>query len=354
MRMIYEQDSEHLNPGAQQLEFIWLELTSRCNLNCVHCYAESSPHPQTPDTLVTQDYFNLLDSAASLGCRKVQFIGGEPTIVKELPDFIVHARHRGFEFIEVYTNATRISEQLLSCFVQNEVAVATSFYSDKSEVHDAITQKPGSHRLTANTIQRLIDAGLSVRVGIIVMDENRDGVDRTIDYLHSLGVTDVGIDRVRSFGRGSSITDGDSSLSELCGACWQGSLCVSSNGTVSPCIMSKDWSVGSTIEKELGELAQSQKLREIRTRIYQEVWLPQSQHHSGQYGPPDMGNGVDYKSACNPDCRPNCEPACNPRCSPNCSPCYPSGKCNPELFCGPCGPDKKKYKPTALNVQQYV
>src|SRR5208283_2388709 len=25
------------------LDFLWLELTSRCNLQCVHCYAESGP-----------------------------------------------------------------------------------------------------------------------------------------------------------------------------------------------------------------------------------------------------------------------------------------------------------------------
>ena len=88
----------------QTLDFLWVELTSRCNLQCVHCYAESSPNPEKRDVLVAEDYFIILDSAASLGCRKVQFIGGEPTLVKELPDLIIHAKKRGFEFVEVFTN----------------------------------------------------------------------------------------------------------------------------------------------------------------------------------------------------------------------------------------------------------
>jgi len=40
-------------------------------------------------------------------------------------------------------------------------------------------------------------------------------------------------------------------------------------------------------------------------------------------------------------CDPMCAPACAPVCSPSCSPCFPAatpGRCNPELFCGPCGP----------------
>ena len=26
------------------LSFLWLEITSQCNLTCQHCYADSSPH----------------------------------------------------------------------------------------------------------------------------------------------------------------------------------------------------------------------------------------------------------------------------------------------------------------------
>src|SRR4051794_13348455 len=117
---------------GKELDFIWLELTSRCNLRCIHCYAESSPSPEQTDVLSADNYFDLINAAASCGCRKIQFIGGEPTLVRELPEFIAYARRNGFEFIEVFTNATRISDQLLSCFVDNGVAVATSFYSDKS------------------------------------------------------------------------------------------------------------------------------------------------------------------------------------------------------------------------------
>ena len=327
---------------GQGLHFLWLELTSRCNLQCIHCYAESSPSPEQTDVLSVEDYLSLIDEASTCGCRMIQFIGGEPTVVRELPDYIVHARNRGFEFIEVYTNTTRISDQLLSCFVDNGVAVATSFYSDKSEVHDAITKKAGSHDRTVKTIKKLLEAGLSVRAGIIVMNENNDRVDETLDYLYSIGVENVGIDRVRAIGRGDSLTtrintsEAEPLITELCGSCWQGSVCVFPDGKVAPCIMARHWSIGSVLTTTLTELVQSQALQNIRSRIYQDVSLPSLHQEDGRFG---SIHKAAAPNPCNPVCNPSCVPVCNPRCSPNCTPCYPRGRCDPELFCGPCGPD---------------
>lgn len=327
-------------PESQGLRFVWLELTSRCNLRCIHCYAESGPQPLTRDLLTAKEYFSFISSASILGCRQLQFIGGESTIVPELPDLIVHARASGYEFVEVFTNATRITNQLITCFIENNVAVATSFYSDKNELHDAITRTPGSHQRTANTIKRLVDAGLSVRAGIILMKENSDCVEKTIAYLNSLGVRNVGIDRVRFIGRGRSLaadSHTSAAIMELCGSCWRGSVCIFPDGKVAPCIMARYWPIGSVLQQELDELVQSQALRDIRRRIYQEVWLPRLQNNEKRYGL--IHSNPNCGPDCNPNCSPNCVPTCAPQCSPSWSPCYPHGKCNPHLFCGPCGPE---------------
>src|SRR5580658_702755 len=79
------------------LSFLWLELTNKCNLSCAHCYAESGPRPSRKDVLTTNDYRRLLDEAAAIGCRAVQFIGGEPTLHRGLPELIAHARVLGYE-----------------------------------------------------------------------------------------------------------------------------------------------------------------------------------------------------------------------------------------------------------------
>ena len=63
---------------GEGLQFLWLELTNRCNLRCGHCYTDSHPGSGHRDRLTTEDLESVLRQAYALGCRSVQFIGGEP------------------------------------------------------------------------------------------------------------------------------------------------------------------------------------------------------------------------------------------------------------------------------------
>ncbi|WP_326710042.1 hypothetical protein OG758_12440 [Streptomyces sp. NBC_01474] len=45
------------------LNFLWLELTNRCNLQCVHCYTESHPLSGDRDVLTTEDYGSVMGQA---------------------------------------------------------------------------------------------------------------------------------------------------------------------------------------------------------------------------------------------------------------------------------------------------
>lgn len=311
-----------LHPGTQlasNLEFLWLEITSLCNLQCVHCYAESSPHPEMKNILSPDQYIQLISEAAELGCKKIQFIGGEPTLSKHLPDYIRHAHKEGFEFIEVFSNLFAVSEQLLACFVENNVYVATSFYCDVQEIHDEITQRPGSYRASTLNIQRVLNAGLPLRVGVITMPQNQNRIEETKEFLRGLGVQEIGTDRLRGIGRGTFLEQQEQvcNLKELCGSCWKGSACVAPDGTVSPCIMSKQWSRGSILDTSLGEVFQSSEFYDIRRRIYEEVWVPLE----------------EIDAACSPDCSPKCVPdrACYP------TSCGPNKNCKPD-GCYPCSP----------------
>lgn len=324
------------------LDFLWLEITSRCNLECVHCYADSSPNPTQTDILTPEHYFNLLDEAAELGCTKVQFIGGEPTTVKELPDLIRFAKQKKFEFVEVFTNGVALNNDLIDCFVENQVNVATSFYSNQSRIHDAITARNGSFLRTSEALKRLVSRGVDVRVGIIAMQENAGQVENTKRYLQEIGISHIGVDRLRSFGRGVRSEIGRSmSMNELCGSCWQGSLCVFPDGNAAPCIMSRNWPVGSVLKNSLREIVNSARLRGARAEIYNDIWLPITANCSPLSSVQSLDQTGRHHTDGAADCWPDqCQPECAPNCSPSCSPCYPYGKCNPDLYGSPQKPKK--------------
>lgn len=300
----------------QPFNFLWVELTNRCNLKCVHCYSSSSPWSDSSNSLSLAEYIQILDNAFHAGCRSVQFIGGEPTLNKGLARLIEHARVTGYDYVEVYTNLTRLSEQLVEIISANGASVATSFYSENREIHDSITQVNGSYERTIYGIQRLLNAEIPLRVGIVCMPQNEKDVMETVDFLKSYGVNEIRLDHVRKIGRGAEPGDRGNDTDQLCGSCWKGSLCVSPSGDVFPCIMARSQVVGSVRTGPVGEINASDRMHAVRTAIYAETTKRPLSNLSG------------IAASCDPDC----VPLCNPKCSPNCSPCFPYGKCNPTLF----------------------
>jgi MoaA/NifB/PqqE/SkfB family radical SAM enzyme len=201
------------------LRFLWLEITAKCNLFCSHCYAESGPQGELYGDMTYGAWTRVIDEAAGLGCRGVQFIGGEPTMHPRLDDLVDHANHRGFAFIEVFTNATRLGKELLGCFQRGGVHVATSFYSDDPAVHEHVTQGKGSWERTVRGIESVLAAGLPLRVGVIETERNRGHGPRAVEFLKALGVREVRMDRERGVGRGTLILLGGRGerYEELCG-----------------------------------------------------------------------------------------------------------------------------------------
>jgi MoaA/NifB/PqqE/SkfB family radical SAM enzyme len=90
-----------------------------------------------------QDWENIIDQAAVLGCRALQFIGGEPTMHPALPALIERARVRGFETVEVYTNGTMFHPRVKEAFIRHRVDLAFSVYAASPEIHDRVTQRRG-------------------------------------------------------------------------------------------------------------------------------------------------------------------------------------------------------------------
>lgn len=299
--------------SIKELSFLWLEITEKCNLECLHCYANSSPHKEMLGHMCTDDWIAVIKQSAQLGCKQIQFIGGEPTIHPDLPRLISLASLESYTFIEVFTNTTFISESLLKIFVENNVQVATSFYSDEPQVHDKITKRPNSFNRTVNGIKRIIEVGLPIRVGIIEMEENRGHSSNAQRYLEKLGVTNISIDFQRRIGRGSRNIKVQNPLEQLCGECWKGKLCVTSSGKVYPCVFSRFAEIGQ-VKNGIGKIINSKKLKMFRSslRKFRD------------------NKGIDL-------CRPD-------YCSPNSSACGPESKCHPAVdvpkLPEPCQPDK--------------
>jgi|HubBroStandDraft_1064217.scaffolds.fasta_scaffold21670_2 MoaA/NifB/PqqE/SkfB family radical SAM enzyme len=84
--------------------FIWLDLTSRCPLECVHCYAAASPRG-THGKMTVATWLATISQAARLGVRRVIVIGGEPLYRPGCGDIVRHALAEGMS-AEIFRHCT--------------------------------------------------------------------------------------------------------------------------------------------------------------------------------------------------------------------------------------------------------
>jgi uncharacterized Fe-S cluster-containing radical SAM superfamily protein len=308
------------------LDFLWLEITSKCNLSCTHCYAESAPDRPLREYMQLKDWLSILDQGADLGCRHMQFIGGEPTMHSELPTMIEHARRRAFESIEVYTNGTLFTGRLQDVLLRNQVHLAFSVYAADSSTHETITRQQGSFDKTLGSLKWAVDAGLTVRVGIVQMAANAHDVDATTQMLKRLGASSVKVDRVRGVGRGANECKPDSVFEELCGACWRGKLAVTSTGQIFPCVFSRFWPVGH-VQQGLAAVLDGPSVAVFRERVRSMDMTRRRASESSHQSPPPP-------SPCGP-----LEPCGPGYCVPQIARCQPGDGCDPDYPPPPSPPD---------------
>lgn len=281
------------------LEFIWFEIVSAdCNERCIHCYADSMPPTYrramgfvplqavgpAPSTrkLTYQEWLDLIREGHDLGCRQGQFIGGEPFLYRgengeTVLDLAAYAREVGYEFIEIFTNATLLTPKRVARIKDLGLNIAVSLYSDDPQVHDAVTRAPGSHRKTMAALHLLREAEVPTRVETVLMRTNQNTVESTVQLVENLGFNHKSPDVLRPKGRGDDpalMPDGELVVqyglatrpdfradadffawSRNGHNCLAGKITITDTGDVLPCIFSRTQVLGNVLaNRSLSEI----------------------------------------------------------------------------------------------------
>lgn len=146
-----------------------IELTSKCNERCIHCYI---PH-HTKTEILPQDVIKrVLDEARDMGTLGVTLSGGEPLLHPNIHEIIDHCRENDFS-ITLLTNALLIDDELIDNFKKNNLDfVQVSVYSMNPKVHDAVTAVDGSFDKTISNIEKMIKNDIPVQISCPVMKPN--------------------------------------------------------------------------------------------------------------------------------------------------------------------------------------
>jgi len=171
-----------------------IKLTWRCNLACTMCDFWKQ---NRPTLLTTERVACVLDELAKLGCRKVHFSGGEPTLCPDLPDLIAHARQLKLR-VTLTTNGTLLTRELAERLIKARLnSVCISMDSPVRSVHDHIRGVEGAFKQTLTGVQQLRRAAerrgvpLPIRINTVVRKDNYDTLDQLPALAHRLGAQSI-------------------------------------------------------------------------------------------------------------------------------------------------------------------
>ncbi len=121
------------------LRQIDIELTERCNNNCLHCCINLPENDAAAREreMSTEFVKDVIQQAADLGCMTVRFTGGEPLLRADLPELYVFTRRLGMQVI-LFTNARLITRELVELLARMPPGrvVEVSVYGMKAESYN--------------------------------------------------------------------------------------------------------------------------------------------------------------------------------------------------------------------------
>lgn len=172
-----------------RLSQIDIELTERCNNNCIHCLInrpENDEHARDRemDTAFVKD---ILKQAADLGCLAVRFTGGEPLLREDFADLYMFARRLGMHVI-LFTNGRLITPELARLFAKYPPGkpIEVSVYGMRPESYDAAAGKKGAHAEFWRGMELLREHKVWFVVKSSILPPNRDDMVEFEQWLTEL------------------------------------------------------------------------------------------------------------------------------------------------------------------------
>lgn len=167
--------------GKPHLTSFQIELTSKCNERCVHCYI---PHKFKLYNITDELYYNTLEQLSKMGVLSVTLSGGEPMTHPKFKEYLKAAKKYDF-YVNILSNLTLLDDETIEIMKDGNVAsVQTSLYSMIPEHHDAITQLKGSFYETRDNILKLIENDLPLHVSCPTMKGNKDDFGEVLRWCH--------------------------------------------------------------------------------------------------------------------------------------------------------------------------
>lgn len=161
----------------------------RCNLRCVHCYAQSRDLDDEGE-LTHAEGLALIDDLAGFGVPVILFSGGEPLLRKDILELIERARCRGVRAV-LSTNGTLITPEVAARLKVVDVSYVGVSLDGLRDTHDRFRGVPGAFDMALNGIRTCRGVGLKVGLRFTISQRNVQDIGSIFDLIAAEGIPRV-------------------------------------------------------------------------------------------------------------------------------------------------------------------
>ena len=190
---------------------VW-NVTRRCNLKCVHCYAHAKDR-SFDNELTTQEGKSLIDDLAAFGVPVLLFSGGEPMVRKDLPELAAYAVEKGMRAV-ISTNGTLITQETARELKQIGLSYVGISLDGMEEINDRFRGVKGAFDAALAGIKNCQAAGIKVGLRFTINRFNVNEVPHIFDLLERMNIPRVCFYHLVYAGRGSKLIKEDLSHTE--------------------------------------------------------------------------------------------------------------------------------------------
>ncbi|MBA4390120.1 MAG: hypothetical protein C0399_04195 [Syntrophus sp. (in: bacteria)] len=162
-----------------------LDLTYRCNNNCLHCWLRISPAaPERKLELSFDEIRRIVDEARVLGTRQWSISGGEPMLRPDFPEIFEYLTGKAVSYA-LNTNGTLITPKLAR-LLKRRGSKMVALYGATRETYEHITRNTVGFEQVMQGFRYLKEAGAGFIVQLVPMKSNRHEWERMVELAGSL------------------------------------------------------------------------------------------------------------------------------------------------------------------------
>ena len=195
--------SHLLQFSADKKPVIVWNMTRRCNLKCVHCYARAvDVHGK--DEIDTASAKRMIDDLAAYGVPVMLFSGGEPLVREDLVELAAYAVEKGMRAV-ISTNGTLITPQKAAELKKVGLSYVGISLDGLEEAHDRFRGKKGSFAKALEGVENCQAEGLKVGLRFTINKRNAGEIPGIFNILRDMEIPRACFYHLVYSGRGSEL-----------------------------------------------------------------------------------------------------------------------------------------------------